>query len=175
MVDSRVYKIIPRTYAKASIKYILGRRKIDSIEEVKSQLQELLDEALRTTIMEVEIWISIKVAKRTGALQESLILVLNKSIPPPSTLGEIRGIRLILGVCAEIEYAQYVNKMPSAWVRHVATWLEHDGSPALDYEGTPIFLDDPRAVGFYHDKMVEYACERLQINVDKARYNFSVS
>jgi len=172
MPDSRVYKIIPRTHAKITIKDMVGRKIFDSKDEIALYLQELLDEALDTTIMEVELWISIHVANRSGDLQESLIKFLKKSIPPPSTAGEIRGIRLILGVGAEIDYAKYVNKMTIAKVKHVATWFEHSGAPAMS-KGEPIFLDDPKAVGFYHDKMVIFGKERFQINVDKARYKFN--
>ncbi|KKN42891.1 hypothetical protein LCGC14_0708650 [marine sediment metagenome] len=154
MSDRVVQDIIPRTHAKISIKYLLGRGKtiLNTSDEVKQYIQETLNEALRTTIMEVEIWINYHVAMDTGALRESLIEFLRKSIPPSATIGELRGIRLILGVGAEIYYAKYVNKMPMSKVRHAI---------------------DPRAYGYYHDKMVEFAKERLRINVDKARYKVS--
>lgn len=153
MPDSRVYDIIPRTHAKIGIKYVAGRKKVDSLDEVEDHIQELLNEALSTIITEIEIWINIKVPMLTGALRESLVFFLNRSRPPPSAAGEIRGIRLVLGVGAEIFYAKYVNEMTTAQVRH------------------PI---DPRAIGFYHDHMVAFGKERFQINVDKARYKFSV-
>ena len=165
------YNIIPRTHARVEIKYIAGNKKLDS-DELKTYIQELLDESLRTIIMEVEIWINSKVAKREGDLRESLIKFLKRSIPPPSTVGELRGIRLVLGVGAEIDYAKYVNKMTMSRVRHMGTWLEHSGAPAMS-RGKPIFLDDPRAVGFYHDKMVDFGKERFHTNVDKAKYKYN--
>ena len=153
MPDSRVYDIIPRTHAKTTIKYVYGRKKVDTIEEVATDIQKLLDEALETIITEIEIWINIKVPMLTGDLRESLVFFLNRSKPPPITAGELRGIRLVLGVGAEIFYAKYVNKMTTAQVRH------------------PI---DPRAIGFYHDHMVTFGKERFKINVDKAGYKFQV-
>ena len=154
MSDRVVQDIIPRTHAKIGIKYLIGRggKIVDTPEEVKQIFQEALEEALSTTIMEVEIWINYHVPMDTGALRESLISFLRKSQPPAATAGELRGIRLILGVGAEIYYAKYVNKMPMSKVRHAI---------------------DPRAFGYYHDKMVDFAKERFRINVDKARYEVS--
>jgi len=145
------YNIIPRTHARVEIKYIAGNKKLDS-DELKSYIQELLDESLETTIMESEIWINSRVPMLTGALRESIISFLHKSRPPPSTIGELRGIRLILGVGAEIPYAKYVNEMTTAQVRHPR---------------------DPRAIGFYHDYMVAYCKERFHTNVDKAKYKYN--
>lgn len=173
MPDTRVYGIIPRTRAEIGLEYVYGRKKTQSLEEVMVHIQELLDEALETTIMEVKMWIEVHVAKRSGDLQASLIKFLEKSIPPKIAAREPKGIRLVLGVGAEIDYAKYVNEMTMARVRHMGTWLEHSGKPAMS-KGKPVFLDDPRAVGFYHDKMVEFGVERFKYNVDKARYKFQI-
>lgn len=147
------YDIIPRTHAKIDIKFVVGNKKLHS-DELKKYAQQLLNEALETTILETEIWIDSKVPMLTGALRASLISFLKKSIPPPAAMGDLRGIRLVLGVGADIPYAKYVNKMTTSQVRH------------------PI---DPRAIGFYHNAMVAFAKERLQINVDKAIYKFNMS
>jgi len=165
--------IVPRTKARVKvtedyIKYVIGKKELE-FEEVKSLIQGALDEALEETIMESEIWIDNHVAKRSGDLIESLKKFLNRSRPPPSTAGELRGIRLILGVGADIDYAKYVNEMTKTKVRHVSTWLEHSGKKAYS-KGKPVFLDDPRAEGFFFDKMVEFAKERLETNLSKAKY-----
>lgn len=139
--------LVPRTHRKVDIPYIIGNKKIETTDEVKKYIQEELNNSLETIIMEIEIWINNKVAFDTGALRESLIEFLNKSKPPISTIGELRGIRLVLGVGADIDYAKYVNEMTTSTVRHAK---------------------DPRAIGFYHDHMVEYGIERFDINIDKA-------
>ena len=143
-------EIIPRTRDTAEIKYVAGRKKYD-LPKVKQRIQQLLDESLEQTILECEIWINSKVPKLTGALRESLLHFLRRSRPPRA--GELIGIRLIMGVGSDITYAKYVNKMPTAWVRHAI---------------------DPRAEGFYHEKMVNFGKERFRFNVDKARYKFQV-
>ena len=142
--------IIPRTHAQADIKWVAGRRKYD-LFEIKKRIQKLLDDALDNIIFEIEFWINNKVPMLTGALRESLIKFLNRSKPPRA--GELIGIRLILGVGSDIIYAKYINKMSTAWVRH------------------PI---DPRAIGFYHEAMVNFGKERFRFNVDKARYKFQI-
>ena len=165
--------VVARTRARVElrtdyIQYVMGNRKL-KYEQVKTLIQGALDEALETTIVETEIWIDVHVADRTGALIKSLLRFLAKSRPPPSAMGDLKGIRLILGVGAEIRYAQYVNKMTTAQVRHMGTPFEHSGKRAY-VKGVPVYLDDPRAIGFFFDKMVDFAKERLVINLAKAKY-----
>ena len=170
MSDRRVYDIIPRTHAE--VKYIIGDRELLTKEAVKQSIQDALNEALDDTLLEEEIWIEYNVPKRSGDLQESLLKFLKRSVPPPGTAGELRGIRLVLGVGADIDYAKFVNRMPLSQVRHYNTWLEHSGKKAYS-KGKPVLLNDQRAIGFYHDKMVEHGKERLVVNLAKAKYKLS--
>ncbi|MCP4550882.1 MAG: hypothetical protein GY834_02325 [Bacteroidetes bacterium] len=107
-----------------------------------------MNDALSLTVLEVEMWINDKAPKLTGALRASLKKFLNRSKPPPAAANELRGVRLILGVGADIDYAKYVNKMPTGQVRHPR---------------------DPRAEGYYHDKMVDFARDRFRTNLQKAK------
>ena len=143
--------IVPRTHARESISFILGRKELKSSEEVKKLAQEWLNYALDLTIGDMEIWINSKVAKLTGAMRASLVKFLKRSKPPPIAENEIRDIRLVLGVGSDIFYAKYVNKMTKSNVRHEI---------------------DPRAVGFYHKKMVAFGQERFQINLRKAKNEY---
>ena len=164
--------IVPRT--KARIIFKVGNKILNSADEVKALIQDALNEALIETIFEVEIWIDIHIPKRSGDLIENIKKFLRKSIPPPSTIGELRGVRLVLGAGADVKYAMYVNKMTSSMVRHLGTWREHSGALAYS-KGSPVYLDDPRAVGFFFDKMVDFAVERLNINLDKVKYKLQSS
>jgi len=166
----------PRTYAQVSvdavdIPYIVNNRKL-KLDEVKNLIQGLLNEALETTITETEIWCDQHVPKRSGDLMASIKKFLKRSIPPPAAQGEFRGTRLILGVGVEIDYAKYVNQMTKSRVRHVSTWFEHSGKKAYS-KGKPVFLDDPRAEGFFFDKLVEFATERFETNLAKSKYEYN--
>jgi len=159
--------LVPRT--RAEVKYLIGNRELLTKEDVKQSIQDALNEALDDTILEETIWIEYHVPKRSGDLQESLLKFLERSVPPPGTAGELRGIRLVLGVGADIDYAKYVNQMTIAKVKHINTPFEHSGKKAYS-KGVPVILDDPRAIGFYHDEMVRYGKERLVTNLAKAKY-----
>ena len=168
---------VPRTYAKVKgteqlITFVAGRRKLYTPEQVKTYAQELLDEALQITIEETKIWVNTFVPKRSADLRVSLIKYLERSIPPTSAQGELRGIRLILGAGAEINYAEYVDEFTTAQVKHTGTWREHSGKRAYS-KGHRAFLSDPKAVGGYHDKMVDYARERLRTNIAKVILKFN--
>lgn len=165
--------VLPKTKARVKletkyIQYVMGNRKL-KYDEVKTMIQGALDEALETTIIETGIWIGYHVADRTGALKKSLLRFLDKSRPPPSAMGDLKGIRLIIGAGVEVPYAKYVNKMTTASVRHTGTPFEHSGKRAY-VKGVPVYLDDPRAIGFFFDKLVDFARERLVLNLAKAKY-----
>lgn len=162
--------IVPRTYAKVDIKYKLGKKEVLTLTEAETLIQVALNESLDWTIEETEKWIEDHVPERSGDLKESLLKFLRRSRPPTAAAKEIRGIRLVLGVGAEIDYAKYVNKMTITNVRHFNTWLEHSGKKAYS-KGKPVLLNDFRAVGAYHNKMVEFAKERFVINLAKVKYN----
>lgn len=161
--------IVPRTHAKIKIKYSLGKNQNLTALEVETLIQNALNEALDWTIEETENWIEIHVPERSGDLKRSLLKFLKRSVPPTS---ELKGVRLVLGVGAEIDYAKYVNDMTISNVRHFNTWLEHSGKKAYS-KGKPVLLNDFRAIGSYHEKMVDFAKERLYTNLSKVKYNLT--
>ena len=166
-------EIIPRTKARVlisdfEIKLVIGK-KTYTVEDVKTFIQKILDETLELTITETEEWIDEFVPKRSGDLRESLKKYLYRSRPPETTVGELKGLRLILGVGAEITYAKYVIDMEDYNVQHDATWYEHSGKRAYS-KGSRVFLDDPNALANYHNEMVRFAVERLKINLSKIKW-----
>ena len=169
--------LVPRTRAKIKIterliKFVAGKRKFQTPEQVKTLAQSLLDEALTLTIKETKIWINTFVPKRSADLRVSLIKYLERSIPPAASIGELKGIRLVLGVGVEINYAKYVDEMTTKQVAHAGTWREHSGKRAYS-KGKRTYLYDPKAIGGYHDKMIDYAKKRLSTNLAKTIYKFN--
>lgn len=171
--DQVSVKVVPRTRAwikfkDFDIKYIIGKNKL-LFEEALEFIQTIINETLELTIKETEEWIDEFVPKRSGDLRKDLKEFLAKSRPPPSTKGELRNGRLILGAGANVKYARHVTEMSAEQVQHSGTWFEHSGKRAYS-KGKPVYLDDPHAVSNYHDKMVAYAIERLRINLSKIKW-----
>ena len=143
------------------IKYIVGKSSY-TYEEVVTTIRNLLGMVLRETIHDIELWIDNKVPKRTGALRKNLKLMLRTS----KVVGNI--MKLIIGT--SIEYAERVNEYTTGQVRHFDTTREHSGKKAYSPGGIPIRLNDPQAVGFFYDKLLEFTKERVLINLAKAKY-----
>lgn len=144
-------------FPKTDIQYIVGKQSKLNYLQVKQLIVNILERTLEDTIMELELWIDSKVAKRTGKLRKDLKLELKSSF--------VRNTLLKLKLGTHISYAEFVNKMTTATVRHVnvkdyAYYGGHHG---------PIILNDPRAIGFFWKKFLEYAKERLEINYAKAK------
>ncbi len=144
-------------FPKSDITYIAGHQTRLSYIQVKQLIENILNETLDLTIMELEIWIDNKVAKRTGKLREDLKLELSSSF--------VRNTLLKLKLGTHISYAKFVNEMTLSTVRHVnqmdyAYYGGHHGK---------LILNDPRAIGFFWKKFLEYAKERLEINFVKAK------
>jgi len=168
-------KVVPRTRAliglkglEPKIKYIAGKSKF-SYGQLIQFIQDIMNETLELTIQETKEWIWEFVPLRSGDLQDNLIEFLEKSKPPPSNSTGLRNVRLILGAGKDVKYARYVNEMDASMVQHNNTWLEHSGFPAYS-KGVRVLLHDPDAVGFFFDKMVAYAVERLKINLKKIKW-----
>ena len=145
---------------KSQIKYIAGRRDDLTYDQVFAIIQKILEEVLEITLRNLEFWIEERVPKRTGQLQKNLLLNLKSS--------RVRNgiLRLIIGTA--INYAEEVNQMSSAQVRHHGTWKEHSGKWAYAYYGGhygKIFLDDPKAEGNFFEKLVAFAKRRIIINL----------
>ena len=166
-------KLVPRTRAVVplkdiDVKYVIGKSKLTH-EQVITFIMDIMNETLELTIKECEEWIDKYVPKRSGDLIESLKKFLNKSKPPPTTVGELRNVRLILGAGADVKYAKYVMEMTDAMVQHEGTWFEHSGKRAYS-KGERVFLDDPDARGGFFDMLVIYAIERLRMNLSKIKW-----
>ena len=151
---------------KHDITYIVGKSRY-SFAELKVIFRAELQNALKDIVFEIAEWINYKVPKRTGALRQNLLLNLNASAVVNTQM------KLILGT--SINYADRVNDMPTAWVRHYNTTREHSGAKAYGPSGIPITLDDPQAVGHFWDELLDYAEERVQINLSKMKYRIENS
>jgi len=143
------------------ITYIVGKSRYN-LQQLRSIFRSELQITLKTIILEIAEWINYKVPKRTGALRQNLLLNLRASAVVDTQM------KLILGT--SINYADRVNDMPTAWVRHYNTTREHSGAKAYGPSGIPITLDDPQAIGHFWDKLLDYAKERVQINLSKMKY-----
>ena len=171
--DQVPVSIVPRTKARISfpkdyVKLNWGHDTY-TFEQVATYIQDILEETLRVTIKETEEWIDQFVPKRSGDLRKSLKHFLNRSIPPVSTKGELRGVRLILGAGEDVKYASYISAMTDEQVQHENTWLEHSGRKAYS-KGRPVLLDDPNAIADFFNVMVEYSVGRLKINLLKIKW-----
>jgi len=173
--DQVSVKVVPRTRAlvplkglESKIKYVAGKSRF-TYEQILAYIQGIMNETLELTIKEVEVWIDEFVPKRSGDLRESLKKFLNKSKPPPTTVGELRNVRLILGAGADVKYAKYVIEMTDAMVQHEATWFEHSGKRAYS-KGERVLLDDPNARGKFFEMMGPYGIERLRMNLTKIKW-----
>lgn len=144
-------------FEKDDITYIAGQQSKLNYLQIKTLILDILNQTLDDTILELEIWIDSKVAKRTGKLREDLKLELKSSF--------VRNTLLKLKLGTHVTYAEFVNQMTMSTVRHV-------GELGYAYYGGhhgPIILNDPRAIGFFWNKLLEYAKERLEINFVKAK------
>jgi len=153
--------------SKDVISYLAGRLQL-SYEETLILITNILQDTLDWTIIDVEAWIKEFVPKRTGQLQDNLLLNLQSSFIKNKTM-----IRLVLKTF--IDYAGDVNAYSDAQVQHNATWFEHSGARAYAYYGGhhgPIFLDDPEAVGGFMSKLQEFAKGRCLFNLTKAQMKF---
>lgn len=157
---------------KAQIKYIAGRVDNLSYEDVKDIIENLLREVLNLTLGNIEIWIEEKVPKRTGQLRDNLLLNLKSSRVNNGIL------RMIIGTA--INYASEVNEYTTAQVRHFNTDREHSGKYAYAYYGGHygrIHLNDPKAEGQFFVKLLEFAHQRILINLARtaAKYKAQIS
>ena len=153
---------------KAQIKYIAGKNKNLSYEQVLDIIISLLEEILELTLIDLEDWIETYVPKRTGQLRDNLLRNIRSS--------RVRNGVLRIIIATSIDYAEKVNEMSTAQVRHEGTWREHSGKKASAYywgANGPIFLDDPEAVGGFFDLLVEYAKDRVFINLSKMKSKYT--
>lgn len=154
----------PKTRERAGarapeLRYIAKKRPL-TYEQVKTLVNNLLREVLDSVVRELEEWIRSRVPKRTGQLRDSLLANLSSS----RVVGGV--LRLILGT--SLDYAEYVDDMSTAQVRHsgeegYAYYYGHYGRVALD---------DPQAVGNFFGRLRDYASRRVSANLAKAKARY---
>ena len=152
---------------KDNIKYLVEGSNY-TYEEIKELISNMLNDVLKQTLLDINIWIDYHVPKRTGQLRDNL----KKHIQSSRVSKNI--LRVIMGT--SIDYAKEVNKMTQGQVRHTGTNKENDGSWAYaNYWGHSgrIYLDDPQAVGHFWDKLLSFTKERIIINLTKAKYELA--
>ena len=145
------------SFPKKDISYIAGRQSELTYQQVIDLIQAIEEETLKNTMEEMILWIDSKVAKRTGKLRRDLKLELSSSY--------ISNLVLRLKLGTHINYAEFVDQMTTAQVRHY-------GKIGYAYYGGfhgKIILSDPQAIGAFFNKMILYAKERLHVNLAKAK------
>lgn len=153
----------PVTLKKDAISYIAGKLKL-SLTDTRLLIQNILQDTLDWTLLDMEEWIKEFVPKRTGQLQDNLLKNIQSS--------RVRDYAIKLIIRTSIDYAAEVNAMSDAQVQHDATWREHSGKKAYAYyygHYGPIFLDDPNAIGSFMEELQKFSKERSFINLTKAK------
>jgi hypothetical protein len=153
---------------KAQIRY-MAKNSSYTYDQILGMIDNILKDVLDTTVKDVEIWIDFRVPKRTGQLRHFLKMWLKGS-----NFGQ--GMLTILLSAAGVEYAEDVNKMTTSNVRHNNEWgyVYYDNIFGINSKTRPrgskkILLNDPRAVGSFFDKMIEFTKHRLDVNLIRAK------
>ena len=144
---------------KAQISYMAKNSKY-TMDQIRVMIQQILELVLNTTIVELEIFIDNIVPKRTGQLRKTLKDWLKGSNVYKGVL------RLIMGT--NIPYAEDVAEMTTSQVRHNKE-VGYVYYPNIFGIRGRVILDDPRAQGRFWDKMLEFAKERVDINLIRAK------
>lgn len=144
---------------KAQISYMAKNSKY-SYQEIVRLIKAILDDVLAATIKELEIWIDSKVPKRTGQLRHMLKQWLKGSNVTKGVL------RLVMGT--NLPYAEDVAGFTTSQVRHNKE-VGYVYYPNIFGVRGRVILNDPRAIGNFWEKMLEFAKERVDINLIKAK------
>ena len=152
----------------AQIKFMAKSTAYD-YAQIVSMIDNILKDVLAATIKDVESWIDTRVPKRTGQLRHFLKMWLNGS-----NYGQ--GILRIILSASGVDYAEDVNQMTTSQVRHMGElgYVYYPNIFAINSKTRPrgskkIILNDPKAIGFFFDKMIEFTKNRLCINLIKAK------
>ena len=153
---------------KAKIKYI-AKNSSYTYDQILVLIDSILKDVLDTTKLDIELWIDHRVPKRTGQLRHFLKMWLGGS-----NFGQ--GMLNIILSASGVEYAEDVSKMTQSQVRHNNEWgyVYYDNIFGINSKTRPrgskkILLHDPRAYGFFFDKMIEFTKQRLDINLIRAK------
>jgi len=144
---------------KAQISYMVKNSKY-TYEQMTELIKLILQTVLDDTKKDLELWIESKVPKRTGQLRAMLKLWLGGS-------NVTNGImRLVMGT--NLEYAEDVAQMTTSQVRH------HGEKGYVYYPNIfgirgKVILNDPQAIGYFWDKMIEFAKDRVYKNLIRAK------
>lgn len=144
---------------KAQITYMVKNSKY-TYEQMIQLIQLILQDVLDDTKKDLETWIDSKVPKRTGQLRAMLKLWLGGSNITKGIL------RLVLGT--NLAYAEKVAEMTTSQVRHSGE-VGYVYYPNIFGIRGRVILDDPRAIGFFWDKMIEFAKEQVDKNLIRAK------
>jgi len=148
----------------AAIQYIVGKTTYN-YNQVIGLIENILTETLEATINDLDLWIDMHVPKRTGQLRWFLKHNLRASSV------ELGIMRLKIGT--NLEYAKRVAEMPTANVRHYNQMGYVYYTNIFGIRGK-VRLNDPQAVGFFWNKLLEYAHERTEVNFIKAKNKYLV-
>jgi len=144
---------------KAQITYMVKNSKY-SYDQIVVLIQNILQDVLDDTKKELEIWIDSKVPKRTGQLRQMLKLWMGGSNITAGIL------RLVLGT--NLPYAEDVDQFTTPQVRHHGE-IGYVYYPNIFRIRGKVILEDPQAIGGFWDKMIEFAKERVDINLIRAK------
>jgi len=164
---------------KARISYMAKHTKY-SYEGVVQLISTILEKTLELTLTELAGWINEFVPKRTGQLRDNLLRNIQSS--------RVKGGILRIIIATSIDYAQKVDEMTTAQVRHANQVREnyvayttkkgkqyHPYATAYYYGNYGhITLNDPAAIGGFFGALVEYAKERALFNLAKILYEYKV-
>jgi len=152
---------------KAQISYMAKNSKY-SYQQIIKLIQNILEDVLKDTKVALKEWIDNKVPKRTGQLRFML-----KTWLDGSNVGEGL-LQLVIGT--NLDYAEDVDAMTTSQVRHNKEWgyVYYPNIFGISSKTRPrgskkILLDDPRAIGGFWDKMIEFAKEELDKNLIRAK------
>lgn len=151
---------------KDAISYIVGQNRNLTYQDVVAIIQNILADLLKQTILELELWIDEKVPKRTGRLRANL----KDNLRASGIVNTL--LRIILGTT--VPYAEQVNAMSTSTVRH-------HGEIGYVYYWNPwnirgrVVLYDPRAIGNFWGELLEFAKERIMINIAKIKAKYASS
>jgi len=144
---------------KAQISYMVKNSKY-SYQEIIQLIQLILNDVLSDTKKDLEIWIDSKVPKRTGQLRHMLKQWLGGSNIYKGLL------RLVMGT--NLEYVEAVDDYTTSQVRHRGE-VGYVYYPNIFGIRGRVILNDPRAIGGFWDKMIDFAKEQLDKNLIRAK------
>ena len=144
---------------KAQITYMVKNSKYSYVQ-ILQLIQLILQDVLDDTKTALEIWIDSKVPKRTGQLRAMLKLWMGGSNITKGLM------RLVMGT--NLKYVEDVDDYTTSQVRHSGE-VGYVYYPNIFGIRGKVILNDPRAIGGFWDKMIEFAKEEIDKNLIRAK------